>query len=141
MKSITRVSVIAGLALALASGATLAQTKKPASKAPAPKPVQTSSGGIGQGDVELGFFGNLNDSDTGTLFTIGASGGRYMTDALELRVTASISFIDSAGTSTFVFTPYVSGEYQFPIRGTALVPYAGAGLGLFILSNDTFFMY
>ncbi|MGH8442152.1 MAG: hypothetical protein ACRETF_04525 [Nevskiaceae bacterium] len=139
MKNTTRVSVIAGLVLALACGAALAQTRKPPAAKPAP--VDTSSGGIGRGDIELGFFGNLNDSDAGTLLLVGASAGRYMTDQLALRVTAAVAFADTAGISTFIFSPYVSGEYQFPIRGTPLVPYAGAGLGLFLLSNDTFFVY
>jgi len=144
MKSITRVSVIAGLALALASGGALAQTRKPAAKPvtpPKPAPVQTTSGGIGRGDLEVGFFGNLNDSDAGTIFTVGAAVGRMMTDQLELRVTAAISFADIAGLSTFIFSPYVTGEYQFPIRGTPLVPYAGAGLGLFFLGNDDIAIY
>ena len=137
MKNTTRVSVIAGLALALASGAALAQTKKPAaSPAAKPAPVEPSSGGIGKGDLELGIFGKLNDSDAGTILAIGASVGRFMTDQLELRVTAAVVYADTAGISTFILSPYVSGEYQFPIRGTALVPYAGAGLGLFLLTND-----
>ena len=131
------VSVIAGLALALASTGALAQSKK---GAPASAPAPSSySGGIGKGDTEFGFFGNLRDDGASTSLTIGAAVGFYLSDALELRVTPTLSFVDAGGLSTTIFSPYVSAEYQFNTR-TAWVPYVGGGLGLFILGNDDFFM-
>ena len=127
-------SVIAGLALALISTGAPAQSKKAA-----PMPASTSSG-VGQGDMELGFFGDLRDDGTSTSLIIGASVGRYLSDNLELRVTPTISFIDSDGVSTTVLQPYVSAEYQFNTR-SAVVPYVGGGLGFFMLGNDDFFMF
>lgn len=133
-------SVIAGLALALASTGALAQ-KKPAPKpVSAPTPAPSSSGGIGQGDMELGFFGNVRDDGTTTLFLLGGSVGSYLSDSLEMRVTASLAFVDAGGISTTIFAPFVTAEYQFNTR-SAVVPYVGGGLGVFILGNDDIFMY
>ena len=132
------VSVIAGLALALASTGALAQSKKGAS-ASAPTP-SSHSGGIGKGDMEFGFFGNLRDDGASTSLTIGASVGAYLSDSLELRVTPTLSFVDAGGVSTTILSPYVSAEYQFNTR-SAVVPYVGGGLGFFMLGNDDIFMF
>lgn len=136
------VSVIAGLALALAATGALAQTKKSAPKqtsAPASS-ASSSSGGIGKGDTEFGFFGDLRDDGSSTALTIGAAVGFYLKDNLELRVTPTVSFIDAGGISTFIFAPYVSAEYQLN-TGSAWVPYVGGGLGIFLLANDDISMY
>ena len=98
-------SVIAGLALALASTGALAQKKQP-TPAPTPAPAPSSSGSsIGQGDMELGFFGNLRDDGTTTSLTLGAAVGSYLSDNLELRVTPTIAFIDGGGVSATLFSP------------------------------------
>jgi hypothetical protein len=135
------VSVIAGLALALASTGALAQ-KKPAAK-PAAKPApaaSSSSGGVGQGDMEIGFFGNLRDDGATTLFLVGGSVGRYLTDSLEARVTASLAFVDAGGISSTILSPFVTAEYQFNTGGP-VVPYVGGGLGFFMLGNDDIFQF
>jgi hypothetical protein len=135
------VSVIAGLALALASTGALAQKKQPAAKPAAmPSPAPSSSGGIGKGDMELGFFGDFRDDGVSTTFLVGGSVGRYLSDSLEMRVTAALGFIDAAGVSTTIFSPYVAAEYQFNTR-TAWVPYVGGGLGFYMLGNDDIFVY
>ena len=139
MKTSLKASVIGGLALALASTGALAQTKKtPAAPAPAATP---SGGGIGAGDTEIGFFGNLRDDGASTALTVGVSFGSYASDNLELRLTNTLAFIDAAGTSTTVFSPYGSAEYQIVTPGSPFVPYVGGGFGMFILGNDDFFMY
>lgn len=133
------VSVIAGLALALASTGALAQARKTTPK-PEPAPAPSSSGGIGKGDTEFGFFGNLRDDGTSTTFLLGATVGQYLSDSLEMRVTGALAFIDAGGLSTTLFAPFVTAEYQFNTR-TAWVPYVGGGLGIFLLGNDNFFIY
>jgi hypothetical protein len=133
-------SVIAGLALALASTGALAQKKQAAKPAAKSEPAASSSGGIGKGDTEVGFFGDLRDDGVSTTFLIGGSVGTYLSDNLEMRVNASLSFIDAGGLSTTIFAPFVAAEYQFNTR-TAWVPYVGGGAGIFLLGNDDFFMY
>ncbi len=135
------VSVIAGLALALTSTGALAQVKaKKTTSKPAATPASSSSSGVGQGDMEIGFFGDLRDDGVSTTFLVGGSVGRYMSDSLEGRVTASLSFIDAGGVSTTVFAPFFSAEYQFNTR-SQWVPYVGGGAGFFMLGNDDFFMF
>jgi len=133
-------SVIAGLALALASTGALAQKKGAAKQVAKPAPATSSSAGIGQGDMELGFFGNVRDDGTITLILLGGSVGSYLTDNLEARVTGTLAFADAGGLSTTIFSPFVTAEYQFNTR-SAVVPYVGGGLGFFILGNDDIFMY
>ncbi len=141
MKTSLKASVIGGLALALASTGALAQAKKKSTTpaaAPATVPV---GGGIGAGDAEIGFFGSLRDEGALTALTLGVSIGNYTSDNLELRLTQTFSFIDAGGTSTTVYSPYGSAEYQIVTPGSPFVPYVGGGFGLFILGNDDFFMY
>jgi hypothetical protein len=136
------VSVIAGLALALASTGALAQTKKKPAPAAAPAPVATPAGGsVGAGDTELSFFGNIHDEGQITLFTLGVGIGNYVSDDLQLRLTQVMSYADAFGTSTFIYSPYGSAEYQIRQPGSPFVPYVGGGVGMFMLANDDFFMY
>lgn len=121
------------LAAPVAHSAEKAKTKPVAAPSPA-----TSAKGIGKGDMEFGVFANYStydDQDSDTLL-IGASVGRYMTDALEFRITPVIVWNDSAGTSTFLFTPQFSLEYQFRNAGP-VVPYVGGGIGLILGYTDT----
>ncbi len=147
------VSVI-GLALTLASTGALAQAgakpapkKKPAAPpaavvAPKPAAETGASGGIGAGDKEIGFFGSLSNDEETTSLTIGVSIGRYMTDTLQLRFTQIIDLSDDDLGSTVLYAPYGSLEYQFPgAAGGKLVPYAGGGLGVFLLSTEDIFFY
>jgi len=141
MNKTTRVSVIAGLALALASGAALAQTKKPAAPpVAAPKQVTSSSGGIGEGDTELGFFGSINDSDIGTISLLGFTFGKYISDDLELRLTQTLAFADAGGVTTVAWIPYGSAEYQLRQGGSPFVPYVGGGAGVVLVGSDDFFI-
>lgn len=144
LKRIT-ISVLAGLALALAAPGAHAQAKapaKPAAKAPAkpaPAPAaQTSSGGIGQGDTELNFFGQLSDQDAfGTLLTLGVSYGSYLSDNVELKITQVMVYADADALSLFSYIPYVTAEYQFrPDPGSPLVFYAGGGGGINLTTID-----
>jgi len=143
MKTSLKASVIGGLALALASTGALAQAKKKTAAAAAtPAPAATpAGGGVGMGDTEIGFFGSLRDEGVLTALTLGVSFGNYTSDNLELRLTQTFSFIDAGGISTTVYSPYGSAEYQIVTPGSAFVPYVGGGFGMFLLSNDDFFMY
>ncbi len=143
MKNSVKASVIAGLALVLASTGALAQTKKKtAAPAPAPAPAANlSGGGIGAGDTEIGFFGSLRDEGAVSSLTLGVSFGSYASDELELRLTNTLSFVDAGGLSTTIFSPYGSAEYQIVTPGSPFVPYVGGGVGMFLLGNDDFFMY
>lgn len=143
------VSVMAGIALALASTGAFAQggtRKKPASPPPAatkPAPASTSasSGGIGAGDTEFSFFGNIHDEGPLTLFTVGVGFGNYISDDLMLRLTQVMSYADISGLSTFIYSPYGSAEYQIRQPGSPFVPYVGGGVGMFMLGNDDIFIY
>lgn len=143
LKRIT-ISALAGLALALAAPGVHAQAKAPAkpaakaaAKAPAPA-AQSSSGGIGQGDTELNFFGQLSDQDAfGTLLTLGVSYGSYLSDNLELKISQVIVYADASALSLFSYIPYVTAEYQFRSDpGSPMVFYVGGGGGINLTSID-----
>jgi hypothetical protein len=137
------VSVIAGLALAFASTGALAQAKKKPASSPPPPPVSTSSssGGIGAGDTEFSFFGNIHDEGPVTSFTVGVGFGNYISDKLELRLNQSLTYADAMGASSFAYIPYGSAEYQIITPGSPFVPYIGGGVGMFMLTTDDFFFY
>lgn len=145
MHNTSRVSLIAGLVLAVSSGTALAQAKKkPAAPPPAmtkPAPVTSTSGGVGAGDTEIGFFGNISDNELSTTITLGLTFGRFVSDDLELRLTQILVSDDTDGVSTLVYSPYVSGEFLLRQPGSPLVPYIGGGAGLFMLGNDDIFIY
>lgn len=132
---------IAGVALALAAPGAYAQAKAPAKKsaptlAPAAAPA---SGGIGEGDTELNFFGSLSDDDAtaSTTILLGVGLGKYITDDLELKLTQTLIVVDSDTASIFGYSPYVSAEYQIrPQPGSPLVVYVGGGAGLNLLTVD-----
>jgi hypothetical protein len=142
MKKFLSVSAI-GLALALVANGALAQSgaKKPAA-APASKPAAAapaSSDGVGAGDKEVGFFGSFSDNDdTGTSLSVGVSIGRYWTDTLQWRVTQFFNLSeDPTGAQTVIYAPYGSLEFQFPgMADGKLVPYAGGGIGMFLLTTE-----
>ncbi len=142
MKQPFKASVIAGLALALASTGALAQTNKKTTPVAAPAPAATpSGGGVGAGDTEIGFFGSLRDEGAVSSLTLGVSFGSYASDDLVLRLTQVLSFVDAGGLSTTIYSPYGSAEYQINTPGSPFVPYVGGGVGMFLLGNDDFFMY
>lgn len=144
MNKSIRVSVIAGLALALASTGALAQAKK---SAPPPAPViksapPPSSSGIGDGDKEIGFFGSLRHDDFSDSTTLGVSFGTFISDNLELRTNQTVSISNASGGSTFVsYTPTFTAEYQFRTGGSPVVPYIGGGGGLFLGGDSNIFFY
>lgn len=144
----SNILTIAGLALALAAPQALAQTKKkPAPVAQAP----ASSAGIGEGDTEINFFGSLQDHDAGiTSLVLGVGFGKYVSDNLQLKITQTLIFADAdvAGTSAsaFIYSPYVSGEYQIrPNPSSPFVGFVGGGLGMQVGTIDAggsdFFLY
>ena len=141
IKKTTLLAIAAALALA-APGAYAQAKKAPAKPAPAPAPAAApapeSSGGVGQGNTELNFFGTLSDQDAfGTLLTAGVSIGSYVSDDLLLKFTQTMTLIDADAVSVFTYAPYGSAEFQFrPDPSSPVVLYAGGGVGLSLSTVD-----
>lgn len=135
-----------GAALALAAPGASAQTKKAPAK-PAPVAAPASSAGIGEGDTELNFFGQLSDQDAlGTLITLGVGVGKYISDDLQLKFTQVMVIVDADTVSVFSYIPYGSVEYQIRAgAGSPLSFYVGGGAGLNLTTIDAggfdFFTY
>jgi hypothetical protein len=148
MRNKTILLAIAGTALAIAAPGASAQTKKaPAKPAPAAEAPAPSSAGIGEGDTELNFFGSLSDHESlGTSITFGVALGKYVSDDLQLKLTQSMTILDSDAFSLFSYIPYGSVEYQIrPAAGSPFVFYVGGGGGLNLTTIDAggfdFFTY
>lgn len=120
----TMILAIAGAALALAAPGASAQTKA--------QPAAATSAGIGEGNTELNFFGQLSDHDAfGTLITLGVGLGKYVSDDLQLKLTQVLTLVDGDTFSLFSYSPYGSAEFQIqPAPGSPFVLYVGGGAGL-----------
>ncbi len=148
MKTMPRVSLALALSVALAAPSALAAKRQPP---PPSKPTamdktlregakRNESAPVGKGDTEFGFsflFSNYDEQDTNQV-QLTASVGKFISDRAELSIEPTITYFDSAGSTSFTLAPFVAFKYLF--RGANLsnpvVPYVGAGIGIDITSTS-----
>jgi hypothetical protein len=136
MSKTNSLSILAGIALALACNGAAAQAKPKPKPAPAPAPAAASAD-TDAGVSEVNFFGNLSDSDLGTTLIAGVGFGKFLSESLELKVTQQMIYFDGGGFTFFNYSPYVSAEYQIKPAQSPVVFFVGGGLGLSLGSIES----
>ena len=147
MKTMQSVSLGLALSFVLAAPVASAARRQP----PPSKPSQmektlkegsrrNESAPVGKGDTEFGFsflFSNYDEQGTNQV-QLTASVGKFISDRAELSIEPTITYFDSAGSTSFTLAPFVAFKYLF--RGANLsnpvVPYVGAGIGIDITSTS-----
>jgi hypothetical protein len=148
-------ALVAGLALA--SPAALAAPRVVGGSNPTPSTPTTAaastkkalekgveknkSAPVGKGDTEFGIsflYSNYDDTDT-NLANLTVNIGKFISDRAEISIQPSITYFDSAGSTTFSFDPFFS--FKYLIRGANLsnpvVPFVCAGIGIDLSSSDS----